>query len=161
MYFDVNVRPAEIPAFLHSFTEITGVAAWQKREKDFAHQVRDNPLIEGYLDSYFSIERSMIYVRRYSKNTGRIPDIVKTPSANIAALYTFAVGVARIFANYLSPVRMPCERKSRAHLTTKWAYRHWRLKYGRWPISWRQVLTSSFTTFAREAVMTSSSRKQT
>jgi hypothetical protein len=97
MYFDTNVRPAEIPAFLHSFTEITGLAAWQKREKDFAHQVHHNPLIEAYLDSYFGIERSMIYVRRYRKNTGRIPDVMNTPSTKLAALYTFAIGITRIF----------------------------------------------------------------
>jgi hypothetical protein len=97
VYFDTNVRPAEIASFLHCLTEITGAEAWQKRAKDFAHQVHDNPLIEGYLDSYFGIERAMIYVRRYKKNTGRIPDIINTPTGNITALYTFAAAVARIF----------------------------------------------------------------
>jgi hypothetical protein len=97
MHFDVNVRPAENAAFLHCLTEITGAAAWRKREKDFAHQVHENPLIEGYLDSYFGIERSMFYVQRYRRNTGRIPDIMNTPSTNIAALYNFAAVLARFF----------------------------------------------------------------
>jgi hypothetical protein len=97
MHFDVNIRPAEIRASLHCLTEITGAAAWQKRENDFAHQVRDNPLMAEYLDSHFRIERSMFDVKRYKQNTGRIPNIINTPSANTATLYNFAAVVSRVF----------------------------------------------------------------
>jgi hypothetical protein len=97
MHFDVNIRPAEIPANLRCLTEITGAAAWQKRENDFAHQVRDNPLIAEYLDSHFRIERSMFNVKRYKQNTGRIPNIIDAPSDNIAVLYNFASVVTHVF----------------------------------------------------------------
>jgi hypothetical protein len=97
MHFDVNIRPAEIPASLHGLTEITGAAAWQKRENDFARQVHENPLIAEYLDSHFRVERSMFGVKRYKQNTGRIPDIIKAPSASTATLYNFAAVLTRVF----------------------------------------------------------------
>lgn len=97
MRFDVNIQSAEIPANLHCLTEITGAAAWQKREKDFARQVHENPLIAEYLDSHFRIERSMFEVKRYKQNTGRIPDIINAPSASTATLYNFAAVVTRVF----------------------------------------------------------------
>ena len=63
MHFSVDARPAEMPALLRRFTEIAGAAAWQKREIDFERQKQDNPLIDGYLDSHFPLERAMIYMR--------------------------------------------------------------------------------------------------
>jgi hypothetical protein len=90
MHFNVDARPAEMPALLRRFTEIAGAAAWQKRETDFERQNHDNPLIDGYLDSHFPLERAMIYVRHYSRNTGgRIPQINSTPIADLGALYSF------------------------------------------------------------------------
>jgi hypothetical protein len=99
MHFDVNAHPAEIPALLNRLIGITGAVAWQKREADFAHQIHDNPLIEGYLDSHFSIERAMIYVRHYRANTGgRVPEINATSHVDLGALYSFGALMARIFA---------------------------------------------------------------
>jgi hypothetical protein len=63
MHFNVDARPAEIPPLLRRFTEIAGAAAWKKRETDFERQIGDNPLIDGYLNSHFPLERAMIYVR--------------------------------------------------------------------------------------------------
>src|SRR5271170_2713792 len=97
MQFDVNARPAEIPVLLRRFTEIAGAAAWQKRETDFEIQKHDNPLIDGYLNSYFPLERAMIYVRHYSRNTGgRVPQINSTPVADLGALYSFVALTARV-----------------------------------------------------------------
>lgn len=106
MQFDVNGHPAEMPAFLNVLTEIAGVAAWRKREKDFARQVQENPLIERYLDSQFGIERSMAYVRHYRSNTGRVPWNLNTPSADLGALYSFAGMVARVFDGCLHPAKV-------------------------------------------------------
>lgn len=98
MNFDVNARPAEIPALLRRLTEIPGAAAWRKREIDFERQAHDNPLIERYLDSHYPIERAMIYVRHYKENTGgRTPEISSTSAVDLGALYSFAGLIARIF----------------------------------------------------------------
>ena len=70
MHFNVDARPAEIPPLLRRFTEIAGALAWRKRQTDFERQIHDNPLIDRYLDSYFPLERAMIYVRQYTKHTG-------------------------------------------------------------------------------------------
>jgi hypothetical protein len=97
MHFNVDARPAEIPALLRRFTQIAGAAAWQKRETDFELQIRDNPLIDGYLDSHFPLERAMVYVRHYNSNTGRIPEINSAPHADLGALYSFVALIARVF----------------------------------------------------------------
>ena len=98
MHFNVDARPAEIPALLRRFTEIAGAAAWQKRETDFERQTHDNPLIDRYLNSHFPLERAMIYVQHYKRNTGRIPGINATPLADLGALYSFVALTARVFA---------------------------------------------------------------
>jgi hypothetical protein len=49
MHFNIHAHPAEIPALVRRFTEITGAGPWRKRETDFQRQTHDNPLIEGYL----------------------------------------------------------------------------------------------------------------
>lgn len=98
MRFHVDARPAELAAFLHRLTEIPGAAAWRKRETDFERQTHDNPLIGGYLDSHFPIERAMTYVRLYKANTGgRIPGITSTSAVDLGALYSFAGLIARVF----------------------------------------------------------------
>src|SRR5712691_6805670 len=98
MRFDVNAHPAEISGLLNRFTAITGAAAWQKRETDFANQKHDNPLIDGYLDSHFPVEQAMIYVRRYRASTGgRIPEINTTSRVDLGTLYSFAALMARVF----------------------------------------------------------------
>jgi hypothetical protein len=98
MRFDVDARPAEIAALLRRLTEIPGAATWRKRETDFKRQVHDNPLIEGYLDSHFVIERAMIYVQHYKANTGgRIPEITSTSAVGLGALYSFAGLIVRVF----------------------------------------------------------------
>lgn len=98
MHFELDVRPAEMPAFLNRLIEITGLTSWQQRERDFTKQLHDNPLIERYLDTQFGIERSMISVRHYRESTGgRTPSIKNTPRANLGVLYGFAAMVARVF----------------------------------------------------------------
>jgi hypothetical protein len=97
MRFNGDTRPAELPALLRRFTEIAGASAWQKRESDFEKQIRDNPLIDGYLDSHFPLERAMVYVRHYNRNTGRIPEINSTPLADLGALYSFVALIVRVF----------------------------------------------------------------
>jgi hypothetical protein len=106
MHFEVNGRPAELPAFLNVLTQISGAAAWQKREKDFLRQLQENPLIERYLDTQFGIERSMIFVHHYRRNTGgRVPSVVHTPRTDLAVLYSFAAMVARIFPRLPAPAQ--------------------------------------------------------
>jgi hypothetical protein len=103
MHFNLDARPAEIPALLRRFTEIAGAAAWKKRETDFERQTHDNPLIDGYLNSHFPLERAMIYVQHYKRNTGgRIPEINATPLADLGALYSFVALTALVFATSLS-----------------------------------------------------------
>jgi hypothetical protein len=99
MHFNVDAHPAEIPALLRRFTEIAGAAAWKKRETDFERQTHDNPLIDGYLNSHFPLERAKIYVQLYKRNTGgRIPEINATPLADLGALYSFVALTARVLA---------------------------------------------------------------
>jgi hypothetical protein len=99
MHFNVHATPAEIPALLRRFAEIGGVAAWKKRQTDFARQIHDNPMIDRYLDSYFPLERAMIYVRQHNRNTGgRIPQINSTPLFDLGALYSFVALTARVFS---------------------------------------------------------------
>jgi hypothetical protein len=44
MHFNIDAHPAEIPALLRGFTEITGAGPWQKRKTDFERQIHDNGL---------------------------------------------------------------------------------------------------------------------
>jgi len=98
MNFEVDARPAEIPVFLDRLIEISGAASWQQREKDFARQLHDNPLMQRYLDIQFGIERSMIDVRRYRRTTGRrVPTLKNTLRADLGVLYSFAGMIARVF----------------------------------------------------------------
>jgi len=106
MHFNVDARPAEIPTLLHRFTEITGAVAWQKRQTDFQRQIHDNPMIDRYLDSYFPLERAMIYVRQHNRNTGgRIPQINSTPLFDLGALYSFVALTARVFPRLPEPAQ--------------------------------------------------------
>lgn len=93
MHFDINAAPAEIPAFLSRLTQIGGVAAWRQREQDFAHKLRENPMIAHYLASEFAIEQAMFSVQRYRASTGRLPSM--TPE--LVRLYGFAGMVARVY----------------------------------------------------------------
>jgi hypothetical protein len=38
MHFNIHAHPAEIPALVRRFTEITGAGPWRKRETDFQRQ---------------------------------------------------------------------------------------------------------------------------
>ena len=99
MHFNIHAHPAEIPALVRRFTEITGAGPWRKRETDFQRQTRDNPLIEGYLNSHFPLERAMIYLSHYISNTGgRIPEINSTSAVDLGALYSFVALTARVFS---------------------------------------------------------------
>src|SRR5712692_8054430 len=94
MKFDIDIRPAEIPAFLRALTDIAVATAWRQREETFAKQIRANPLMERYLESHFGIERAMFRARRYRASTGRIPEPAR---ADMRPLYGFAGMVARVY----------------------------------------------------------------
>jgi len=112
MHFNVDARPSEIPPLLRRFTEIAGAAAWQKRQTDFERQIHDNPMIDRYLDSYFPLERAMIYVRQHNRNTGgRIPKINSTPLFDLGALYSFVALTARVFPRLLEPAQNVLKRR--------------------------------------------------
>jgi hypothetical protein len=57
MRFSVEMQLSEISALLSRMIAITGAAIWTQREKDFSRQIAQNPLIGGYLDIQFALER--------------------------------------------------------------------------------------------------------
>jgi hypothetical protein len=97
MQFSVGTQLAELPGLFSRFVAITGAGVWDRREKDFARQIKDNQLVERYLDIQFPIERTMIDARRYLKRTGRLPSMRNSPSPQLGMLYSFAGVTARVF----------------------------------------------------------------
>jgi hypothetical protein len=98
MHFPVDMQLSEIPALLSRAIAITGAAAWTQREKDFSRQIAQNPLIGGYLDIQFALERAMIHARRRLAMTGRLPSILVPSAPALGALYTFAAMTACVFS---------------------------------------------------------------
>jgi hypothetical protein len=113
--FNVDAAPAELPAFLQRLTEIVGFPAWRQREQAFAKQIAENPLIEGYLDLQFPIERAMIYALRYRKSTGRVPSAL-TADAQTGLLYSFAGMITRIYSRLSSSAKQRLEGRLRGAL---------------------------------------------
>jgi hypothetical protein len=97
MHFGTDARPAEIPAFVNRVIAITGAAPWQQREQDFVRQIKENALLERYLDDQFNIERSMVHARNHLRRTGRLPAVQRASAANLGALYAFCGVTALAF----------------------------------------------------------------
>jgi len=100
MHFSLTTREAEMPALFRRFISITGPQAWDQRERDFVRQIKDNPLIERYLDTQFPIERAMFRVRRHLSSTRRLPSLRHSLSPDLGMLYSF-IGVGSRAFHYL------------------------------------------------------------
>jgi hypothetical protein len=110
MHFNTEARPAEIPAYIRRVVAITGIGPWERRERDFTRQMKDNPLIERYLDTEFDIERSMILTRHHLKQTGRLPAMQQWTN-NLATFYAFCAVTALAFARLRSPAQQALRQR--------------------------------------------------
>lgn len=72
MNIDIDVRPEDIEPALNWVSGYVG-AALDRRVSAILQQQRRNPLLTSYFQESFGSEFALATVRRYRKNTGRIP----------------------------------------------------------------------------------------
>lgn len=93
MHFVPEAVPAELPALLRRFVDITGRKPWQKRFDSFRQQIQRNPLIENHFLEKYPLELEMEAAWALLESGGCF-ELPKSTAQ--AALYSFVAMTARV-----------------------------------------------------------------